>query len=331
MWKEYKLNGRGRSYPYFVYTPTGYQGGTPVPLIVMLHGCQQKALDFAAGTQMSLLAEEHHFIAVYPQQVHSANTGGCWNWFVPANQVRGSGEPAAIASIVQSVVENTAIWTIDTKRVYVAGLSAGAAMAVILGATYPDIFAAIGVHSGLEYRAATGQLQALRVMRKGGPNPQQQGQAAYAAMDNRARVVPTIVFHGSNDSVVAPINGPQVIQQWMQTDCLASNSAYNADFNSPSSFDTGQVPGGHAYSIASWDDSAGQTIQTFWLVDGMNHAWSGGNLAGSFTDPLGPNASSAMYDFFIAHPLIAESEGQAASIWENLRQIGTKMLRRGER
>jgi poly(hydroxyalkanoate) depolymerase family esterase len=331
MWKEYKLNSRGRNYPYFVYTPSSYQVGTVVPLIVMLHGCQQKALDFARGTQIAMLAEKHHFIAVFPQQGHSANAGGCWNWFVPANQGRGSGEPATIVAIVRSIVANIAAWTIDTQRVYVAGLSAGAAMAVILGATYPDIFAAAGIHSGLEYRAATRQLQAFRAMRNGGPNPQQQGQAAYAAMDNRARIVPTIVFHGSNDSVVAPINGQQVIQQWMETNCLASKHAYSANFNNPSSFVTGQVPGGHAYSVVTWNDSAGQAVQSFWLINGMGHAWSGGNLAGSYTDALGPNASQAMYDFFMAHPLIAEGEQQLPSVWENLRQIGAKMLGRGER
>ncbi len=242
-------------------------------------------------------------------------------------RLRGSGEPAAIASIVQSIAENTLAWTIDMQRVYVAGLSAGAAMAVILGATYPNIFAAIGVHSGLEYAAATRQLQAWKVMRKGGPDPQQQGRAAYAAMDSHARMLPTIVFHGSNDSVVAPINGQQVIQQWMQTDCLASNSTYNVDFKHPTHFVTGQVPGGHAYSVASWEDSAGQTIQVFWLVDGMGHAWSGGNVAGSFADPLGPDASSAMYDFFMAHPLVSPGEQRPTSIWANLHQLRHKNVK----
>src|SRR5205823_5386743 len=154
-WQEYTYNGPAGSRPYFVYTPSTYQPGTPTPLIVMLHGCTQTPADFAAGTQMNQLADQKQFIVVYPQQTSTYNQEECWNWFDTAHQGRGSGEPAIIAGIVQTVVQNTSQWTIDTQRVYVAGLSAGAAMAVILGASYPDIFAAIAVHSGLEYKAAT--------------------------------------------------------------------------------------------------------------------------------------------------------------------------------
>lgn len=301
--QQYTYNGSAGSRPYFVYTPANYTPGTAVPLIVMLHGCTQTPTDFAAGTQMNALADQNHFIVVYPQQTSTYNSQQCWNWFLPAHQARGSGEPAIIAGITQAVEQNTSAWTIDTSHVYVAGMSAGAAMSVIMGATYPDMFAAIAVHSGLEYQAATSQTAATTALSQGGPDPTQQGQTAFNAMGGNARVVPTIVFHGTSDYTVYPLNGDQVVQQWMQTDHLASNSTYNASFNSPSSTTNGQVSGGRAYTITKWNDNQGNEVEEYWKVTGMGHAWSGGSSSGSFTDPQGPNASSAMYTFFMNHPL----------------------------
>lgn len=301
--QQYTYSGSAGSRPYFVYTPANYTPGTAVPLIVMLHGCTQTPTDFAAGTQMNALADQDHFIVVYPQQTSTYNSQQCWNWFVPADQARGGGEPAIIAGITQAVEQNTSAWTVDTSHVYVAGMSAGAAMSVIMGATYPDIFAAIAVHSGLEYQAATSQSAATTSLSQGGPDPTQQGQAAYNAMGSSARVVPTIVFHGTSDYTVYPLNGDQVVQQWMQTDHLASNNTYNASFNSPSSTTRGQVSGGRAYTTTKWNDNQGNEVEEYWKVTGMGHAWSGGSSSGSFTDPQGPNASSAMYTFFMNHPL----------------------------
>src|SRR5258708_943031 len=223
---QYTYNGSAGSRPYYVYTPANYQPGTAVPLIVMLHGCTQNPTDFAAGTQMNALADQKQFIVVYPQQTSSDNSSECWNWFQTADQARGSGEPAIIAGIVQTVEQTTSQWTVDTTRVYVAGMSAGAAMSVIMGATYPDIFAAMGEESGLEYQAATSLTAATTAESQGGPSPSQQGQAAYNAMGSAARVVPTISFQGTSDFTVYPINGDQIVQQWMQTDHLASNNTY---------------------------------------------------------------------------------------------------------
>ena len=300
-WQQYAYNGPAGSRPYFVYTPANYQVGTAVPLIVMLHGCTQTPADFAAGTQMDQLADQKDFIVVYPQQTSTYNQNSCWNWYDPTHQSRGSGEPAIIAAITQTVEQNTSLWTIDTRRVFVAGLSAGAAMSVIVGATYPDIFAGIGVHSGLEYKAASTLVDALTAMRQGGPDPMQQGQVAYQAMSTQARMVPTIVFQGTGDYTVYPINGDQVIQQWMQTDHLASNNTYNASFTNPSSTTNGQVSGGHSYTVYTWNDNSGNEVQEYWKVNGMGHAWSGGSTSGSYTDPQGPGASQAMYDFFMRH------------------------------
>jgi len=269
----------------------------------MMHGCTQSAADFAAGTQMNLVAEEHNLIVVYPQQVRKNNSLYCWNWFDLANQSRDHGEPAVIIGIVQDILQNTAQWTIDTARIYVAGISAGAAMSVILGATYPDIFAAIGIHSGLEYQALKSHHGALTISKRGGPDPLQQGQAAYEAMGSYARIVPTIVFHGTKDTVINITNGDQVVQQWMQTDMLASHDTYVADFNAPATATTYKIPTGYAYTVYTWQNSRGKTIQEYWKVNGLGHAWSGGNSSGSYTDSRGPSASEALYAFFMHHSM----------------------------
>ncbi len=326
MWQQYVYNDPVGKHPYFVYTPQNYQVGTAVPLLVMLHGCSQTAQDFATGTTMNQLAEQHGFIVVYPQQTSNYNQNLCWNWFVPANQTRGGGEPARIVGIIQAIQQNTASWTIDPTRIYVAGLSAGAAMSVILGATYPDVFAAIGVHSGLEYKAATNLSNGWSAMRRGGPNPQQQGLAAYTAMSNLSRIVPTIVLHGTNDTTVAPVNGDQALQQWMETDHLASLNTYTPDFTRPTHVTSGQVPGGHAYVIATWTATNGSEVQAYWKIGGMGHAWSGGNRAGTYTDPRGPNASLAIYTFFAAHSLEKSNTENIAS-QARLRHILTDLFK----
>src|SRR6266516_443317 len=219
-WHEFVYHGQAGSRPYFVYTPEDYRPGTPVPLLVMLHGCTQTAADFAAGTQMNELADAHKFIVVYPQQTPLNNPTACWNWSIPANQSRGRGEPAILAGIVKTVERNTSQWTIDRSRGFVAGASAGAVMSVILGATYPDLFAAIGVAAGIEYPAGATSTFGL--------DPLKAGKMAYQAMGSYARVVPTVVFQGTADPVVAPINGDLVVQQWMQTNHLASHERYTA-------------------------------------------------------------------------------------------------------
>jgi poly(hydroxyalkanoate) depolymerase family esterase len=209
--EQYMSSRAADGRPYMVYTPTHYRVGTAVPLLVMLHGCIQTAEDFATGTQMNQLAEQYGFIVVYPQQTRKENRNGCWNWFTPSNQTRDQGEPASIAGVVQAIVEQTSHWTIDPNRIYIAGVSAGAAMAGILAATYPDLFAAVGMHSGVEYQAATNLIHGVRAMRRGGPDPVLQGQRAHEAMGSFGRRVPTIVFHGTRDDTVSSVNGDQTV------------------------------------------------------------------------------------------------------------------------
>lgn len=318
MWQQYLYVDTHGNYPYFVYTPETYQVSGPVPLVIMLHGCTQTAADFATGTSMNLLAEQHGFVLLYPQQTSSSNYKRCWNWFLPANQQRGSGEPARIVGMAKSLLRNTARWKIDPARIYVTGLSAGACMAVILGATYPDVFAAIGIHSGLGYQSARDVKSAFQAMRRGGPDPQQQGLRAYTATGDCSRVMPTIVFHGTNDRTVAFVNGDQVVQQWMQTNRLASRGTYTADFHRPTHVTSGQVLNGYSYAVETWNASNGEEVQVYWKINGMGHGWSGGNPAGSHTEPRGPGVSEAMYNFFMAHPM--RKRDRQRLIFQKIRQ-----------
>ena len=274
-----EAGGRG----YKLYIPSTYRGRA-VPLVVMLHGCTQSPDDFAAGTRMNALAEEHGCLIVYPGQTQAANAQKCWNWFSPGDQQRDQGEPALIAGITRQVMREHAV---DPRRVYVAGLSAGGAAAAIMGVAYPDLYAAVGVHSGLACGAARDMPSAFAAMRQGAPTTQQAGRGV--APDGNRRIVPTIVFHADKDHTVNPRNGDQVIAQ----------SAAAGELRTE--VQRGQVPGGHAYTRTLHADAGGQPVLEQWLVHGGGHAWSGGSTAGSYTDPRGPDASREMLRFFLEH------------------------------
>ena len=254
--------------------------------------------DFAAATRMNEAADRHGFVAIYPQQSPDANQLSCWNWFLREHQVRGSGEPASIAGVVSELVKTTTELTIDPRRVFVAGLSAGGAMAAILGVTYPDLFAAVAVHSGLAYGCASSVDAAYRAMAGGGNDPAGQGRAAHAAMGVFARPVPTIVIHGSDDRRVAPVNAQEVLEQSMRANRLAAPEACDLDIARPSTTRRAQFDGGRAYTQSRWTDDRGDLVQELMLVHGMGHAWSGGVPGGSHTDPRGPDATDAIWRFF---------------------------------
>jgi poly(hydroxyalkanoate) depolymerase family esterase len=270
------------SRPYKLYVPSGYRSGRSVPLIVMLHGCTQSPDDFAAGTRMNEAAEEQTCLVVYPGQTASANMQKCWNWFSGSDQQRGQGEPSLIAGITGQVMRDYAV---DPRRVYVAGLSAGGAAAAIMGDAYPDLFAAIGVHSGLACGAARDMSSAFAAM---------QGVHTAATSAARAgaqrRVVPAIVFHGDRDGTVNPRNADAVVAQSAQTAALSKHT------------EQGRAPGGHAYSRTLRTDAAGRTVIEQWVVHGAGHAWFGGSAAGTYTDPRGPDATREMLRFFLEHP-----------------------------
>ncbi len=290
-----KTSSGGRA--YWLFVPTSYSAGNAAPLVVMLHGCTQNGQGFATSTAMNVVAEEKGFLVAYPTQPSSANASSCWNWFLPAHQARGGGEPASLAGVVTHVQSQ---YTIDAGRVFLAGFSAGGGMASIMGATYPDVFSAIGVHSGLEFKAATTQNAAFTAMSSGGPDPNTQGNAAYTAMGSFARKVRVMVFHGTSDFTVATVNGNQTLSQWAQTNDRASDGADNNNIDDSADLTQGgQVSGGRTYTRTVYQDTAGNAVMEKYLVDSMGHSWSGGATGGTYTDPNGPSASRLMAEFFL--------------------------------
>ncbi|MGD6846171.1 PHB depolymerase family esterase [Rossellomorea aquimaris] len=290
------LNGSYGGKPYKLYIPEQYDSSRSYPLYVMLHGCTQDASQFSTGTKMNTLADEKGFLVLYPEQTSSSNSNKCWNWFEAAHQSRGSGEPAIIAGMVNSIKND---YSIQSEKIYAAGLSAGAAMSVILGATYPDIFSGIGVGSGLEYKAATSMTGAFTAMSSGGPNPGTQGRLAYQAMGSGASTLPVIVFHGTSDYTVSPVNGDQVITQWSVTNDLAQNGSEDGWMDDqPDRTENGTVSGGRSYSVNDYEGGDGKVWMKMVKVQSMGHAWSGGSSQGSYTDPQGPDASRMMWEFF---------------------------------
>jgi poly(hydroxyalkanoate) depolymerase family esterase len=302
-WERYFDRGPEGSRSYAVYTPPGLRRGRPVPLVVVLHGCNQSGRDAALGTNVNAFADRAGFVAVYPEQSSADNLRRCWNWFDPRHQARGFGEPAAIARITEGVLRRRGAATLDRNRVHVMGLSAGGAMAGILAATYPDVYASVGIHSAPQYRAARSPMTALMAMKTGGPDPARQGRLAHTAMGTRARVVPVIVVQGEADRTVWSGNGDRVVRQWLTTSALAAGREPGFDFALPDASRTGSAPGGLSYSVRSWNDSAGRPVVSYWNVPDLGHAWSGGEGTGSYTDPRGPSATEAMCDFFAECPM----------------------------
>jgi poly(hydroxyalkanoate) depolymerase family esterase len=259
---------------YKLYVPSSYQGDTPAALVVMLHGCTQDPDDFARGTQMNALAEETGCLVVYPAQSFQANSSRCWNWFNDVDQKRDQGEPSIIAGITREIMDK---YNINPAQVYVAGLSAGGAMATIMGTLYPDLYAAVGVHSGLPYASARDLPSALAAM---------QGQLQ--RQNKPGRAIPIIVFHGDQDHTVHPTNGDELM-------------VHARDAAAGMAVEPGQVPDGHAFTRTMHKRADGKVHGEHWVIHGAGHAWSGGSARGTYTDGKGPDASREMMRFFSTH------------------------------
>ncbi|MDR3451512.1 MAG: PHB depolymerase family esterase [Rhodoferax sp.] len=283
-WSDASFTHGGRSVAYKLYVPPLAAGSTatPRPLVLMLHGCTQNPADFAAGTRMNALAREQGFIVLYPAQTQRGNAQRCWNWFKTQHQQRGRGEPALLAALTLSIM---ACENIDPARVYVAGLSAGGAMADILGRCYPELFAAVGVHSGLPAGAASDLPSALAAM-QGGPT------TGVVAAQGTGAVPPVIVFHGDADATVHPRNGA----------ALVSAAQGSSNGGAAPRVSEGRSAQGQGFTRSEHLAGDGSVAVEHWRLHGAGHAWSGGSAQGSFTDPRGWDASAEMLRFFLAHP-----------------------------
>ena len=291
---EQKFAFAGLTYPYRLFVPkltdAGAQaaGRERMPLVVLLHGCKQDALDFSKGTAMNTLAGTEQCLVLYPEQISRANAQMCWNWFEPGHQQEGTGEPGMIAALTRQVLATDFNGRrADPARVYIAGLSAGGAMAAVVAGLHPELFTALGVHSGLPAGAATNILTAFRAMRSGG-----QGQGASA--------LPTIVFHGDSDTTVHPSNGENIAG-----DALAAlNKARPAlTKTQTSSYPKGDRADRNDKPLerTRYVNEADKSFVEYWSINNGPHAWSGGSKEGSYTDPDGPSASKAMLAFFLQH------------------------------
>jgi poly(hydroxyalkanoate) depolymerase family esterase len=315
----YPAAGVAGAREYWLYVPAGLPAGSPV--VVYLHGCTQNAVDGAVETQFNVLADQKQFAVVYPQQTMAqdssapladGNGAGCWNWFLPQDQVRGQGEPATIAGITRQVISRLGS---DPKRVYVEGVSAGADMAVVLGATYPDLYASIGAIAGCPY-ATCSDLS---------------GRLAYEAMGSHHRVVPVYVEQGTADTLNVYPLGQALVQQWLGTDDLADDGVANGSISrlpaSTTNYQFNQTPapgtgdpciqsqnfpcaggvvgfqGSYPYTVERFADAHGCDLVDLWTIHGLEHAYPDAPTDATFSDPLGPDITAAAYDFFAHHPM----------------------------
>jgi poly(hydroxyalkanoate) depolymerase family esterase len=291
-WLRSVYTGPAGSRSYDVYLPAGHRRNTRVPLVMLLHGCNQTSEEFVAATRFTALADRHGFLIVAPRQNRGHQAGGCWRWYESRHQARGGGEPAILAGIAAQVLAEPSRWRIDRSRVYAAGISAGGAMALILAATYPEVFAAVGVHSAPAYRSATSGRSALMAMR---------GRRPVAAPLPGARMAPLIVFQGTADGVVHAQSGRQVADQWLAYDTARSAGRRDPQRITRSRAVVKRGADGRRFTVTRWYSARGRKHLEHWQVDGLGHAWSGGLADGSYSDPRGPRASTAMWQFFAAH------------------------------
>lgn len=257
------------------------------PLFVMLHGASQTASDFAIGTRMAEVVEECGGIALFPEQSRSAHPFGSWNWYDTRHQLAEGGEPSLIVGLTRKIAADHGA---DQRRIYVAGMSSGGAMAVILGQAFPGVYAAVGVHSGIPRGAAHDLMSALRTMNSGPPE-------SWTERPEPSHLIPTIVFHGDRDRTVHPLNAMAVIAQALRRE---GESAETADTLSAGPT---PMPGGREVTLTTHRRDAATSDAELWIVHGIGHAWTGGSAKGSYTDESGPDATREMLRFFLTQSL----------------------------
>jgi poly(hydroxyalkanoate) depolymerase family esterase len=265
---------------YHGYLPSSYRPGTPMPLLVALHGCTENDVGFDILSGWSAEAQRRGFIVVFPDQSNLANPAGCWNWFLESNQHRGRGEPAIIAGITDTIRSR---YSVDPRRIYTTGVSAGGVMTNIMAVTYPDVFAATSILAGCEYDCDVLQRQ----------SPTESGQKALAEMGSRARPVPAIVFQGTADIVVPPSTADRIVGQWATVDGIDPVA---------DTVEYGQVPGGRSYTHLTYRSAGDQALVEQYTIDGAGHTYPGGCSCSLYGDPSGPDATGITWDFFLAHP-----------------------------
>ena len=283
----------GRSFD--VYLPAGLRRRTKAPMVLLLHGCLQTPEEFAEATRFTTVADRNGVILVLPRQEQRHHSRRCWRWYESLHQMRGSGEPALLAAITRHVAAEEDRWRVDPLRVYVAGLSAGGAMALIMAATYPDLFAAVGVHSAPAYRSATRGSLALPAMAARTPVPPPASGAPAMA--------PLLVVQGTADDVVGPLNGDRVADQWLAFRAAAADAGDALPRIARTRTDRGRTADGRRYTRVRWYTTRRQRMLEYWLVQGLGHAWSGGRPGGSYSEPAGPRAATLMWTFFRSHRL----------------------------
>lgn len=284
--------GTFESLPYRLYVPPDLGASSSAPLVLALHGCSGDAESFARATRLDALADEHRFRVLYPQEIASHHEDLCWRWFAPSDQKRDEGEPATLVRMIRKVGEKHRI---DEDRIYATGLSSGGAMASILGACYPDVFAAIGVHSGEEYIEGLTREEAKAVPSKGGPDPDRQGQRAASCAGAHRRVLPAMVIHGKADELADPLNGEQVFRQFAQSNDLADDGRDDGSVSADAAIRwTARARGGSQYIVRRVDREGKPLLQWIEVVE-LGHDWSGSAASGT---TAGPDASLLFWRFF---------------------------------
>jgi poly(hydroxyalkanoate) depolymerase family esterase len=286
---------------YLVYTPAAYDGAEEIPMLLMLHGCTQTPQTIETASGMTQIADANNFVLVYPQQNANASPHRCWNWYHPQNQTRETGEPSLLMGIVNQVQENYAV---DAGRIYVTGLSSGGAMTSILASCFPDVFAAAAVHSGMAYKSANSVIQAIIAPFRGNQTPPNlAGEAAYACSGTQGQTIPTLIMHGTVDSVVFPINADHTLIEMAQLNDLQDDGQDNDSVRpEPTNVQRQQVEGGHAYTVEDYVYDGELLLQTY-RVENMGHTWAGGTGIFPQSDPKAPNASQIFWDFMSAYRL----------------------------